>query len=126
MTVNSPKSNVIGTPIKGTAAINPVLPGSRFGKSIGFTSELFDGYLWVNEDEIYVSLVTSLKPGEGNFRRLLETLLATGKTIKVPTPPDKMRSILKRYRFVETVERDLVFGLTPVMVSPAKEMSHEA
>lgn len=102
--------------------VNPVLPGSKFGKTLGFSAQLFDGYLWVNRDDIYISVIKSLEPGKGNFRNLLDNLLATGKIIKVPTPSDKMREILADYNFIETTVRDPLFGTVRLMVSP--EMCH--
>jgi hypothetical protein len=70
---------------------------SKFGKSIGFTSDKFhsDSYLWVEGKTIIISFIESLRPGNGDFRRLIENIRKE-YAVEVPTPFLKMRSILER------------------------------
>jgi len=79
-------------------------PDSPRGKEFGFTSDLFDGYLWQIDDSIYFSLILSKKPREGNLKRLMKTILDKGLTVKVPTPLGLMTTILDKYGFEEIEE----------------------
>lgn len=99
--------------------MNPVYPDSPTATQLGFTSDLFGGYLWVTDDAIFISAIFSLQPGKGHFRALLERLLETGKTIRVPTPSTRMRSILSSYGFTETTVYDEKFGTVELMVREA-------
>ena len=96
--------------------MNPVYPDSPAGAQLGFTSDKFGGYLWVTDDAIFISAIFSLQPGRGHFRALLERLLTTNKTIRVPTPSTRMRKILSDYGFQETTVYDEKFGTTELMV----------
>jgi hypothetical protein len=75
-----------------------------FAKRIGFTSDKFKGYLWLIDDSIYISIIMSLKPGEGNLSKLFNNIWCEGYKIKVPTPFKNMRSILEKKGFKETKE----------------------
>ena len=79
---------------------------SRFGKTIGFTSDKFVkySYLWKMRKTIYISLIESVKPGEGDFGRLLVNLQRLGFRVKVPTPSSRMTLILLRKGFKPTRE----------------------
>ncbi len=46
-------------------------PDSPFGKEIGFTSNLFDGWLWREGRTIYISFIESKQESRGNFRKLV-------------------------------------------------------
>jgi len=81
----------------------PILPGHPEAESLGFHSGLFDGYLFIDPDYVYVSAITSLKPGEGNLSALFNTILNAGLGIKVPTPLGRMEEILKHKGFSKTV-----------------------
>jgi len=77
---------------------------SREGKELGFTSDKFNGYLWVKDDDIYVTVITSLHPNRGNFRKLLDTIERRGYNIKVPTPSNRMTKILRIRGFTKQPE----------------------
>ncbi len=74
------------------------------GKKLGFTSDKFDrtSYLFRAEDEIVISLITSRNEGQGNFRKLLETLEEKFRVVIVPTPSRRMRDILGRRGYLMT------------------------
>jgi hypothetical protein len=86
-------------------------PDSDIGKQIGFTSENFDGYLcWGDDDVFFVSFIVSRRPGMGNLRNLFQNIINIGITVAVPTPSNRMRSILKRLGFKQRFEWSDEFG----------------
>jgi len=79
---------------------------SEYAKSIGFTSDKFDGWLWRKEGEtrIMVSFIKSTDPGKGNLSRLFDAVHAQGLAVAVPTPLGKMQAILTRKGFSKARE----------------------
>lgn len=78
---------------------------SNFAKEIGFTSDKFDGYLWQQGDVVFISLLVSLHPDDGNFSKLLDAIEVRGMIVKVPTPSLMMQSILKKKGFKRNIEQ---------------------
>ena len=78
---------------------------SAIGRELGFTSDRFDGYLWIHPGEIYVSFIESRQQGEGHLSQLFDACWSRGLTIKVPTPFAHMEAILKRKGFEHTWEQ---------------------
>lgn len=78
--------------------------GSDRANELGFTPDLFFGYLWETDDKLTVSLIESLCPGKGNFGKLLRRLLATGKIVSVPIPFARMKAILEAKGFQQVYE----------------------
>lgn len=74
---------------------------SALGRELGFTSDLFDGYLWQHEREIWVSFIASHQPGQGHFRQLVDRILGMGYEVVVPTPLGRMVSILRHMGFIQ-------------------------
>lgn len=70
----------------------------------GFSEDLFGGYLWEVDNVVWISLIISNKPGQGNTQRLFKRILKEGYTIKVPTPSTVMEIILRKMDFKETIE----------------------
>lgn len=89
-------------------------PDSEFGKEIGFTSDLFGGYLWKSGKRIIVALAGSLKPNKGNLSKLFSNIEQAGFEVVVPTPLGKMQSILIRKGFGMFYEYDKTFGVIEV------------
>lgn len=79
---------------------------SAAGKELGFTSDLFEGWLWKNGQTIYISFIISNDPGKGNLSRLFDAIEQRGFKIAVPTPFDRMQAILKRKGFLPSYEYD--------------------
>ena len=79
---------------------------SAFGIRLGFTSDLFssDSYLWRIENAIWISLIFSERPGEGNFKKLIKNIHETGFDVKVPTPSGQMQAILNQWGFEPTMD----------------------
>ena len=71
---------------------------------LGFTSDRFGGgsYLWEREDRVTISFVHSL--ARGNFRALVDAILAAGKEVAVPTPLPRMEQIVRKCGYEYTVE----------------------
>jgi len=81
--------------------------GSDFANKIGFTKDLFDGYLWrLDNNTIVISLIHSLKPQQGNVSRFIDHLLESGFTVEVPSPFPGMQSILERKGFIKETRKD--------------------
>ncbi len=70
-------------------------------KEFLFTSADFEKatYLWKVDDTIMISFVISKYPGKGNFGNLLKNITAKGYFIAVPTPSNRMVSILEKKGF---------------------------
>ena len=66
---------------------------------VGFTSDLFNGYLWLEGNVVTISFIVSNNPGQGNFSRLVDSLEARGLVVHVPTPSGKMRHLLEHKGF---------------------------
>lgn len=81
-----------------------IMPNSDFAKTIGFTTDKFDGYLWKDSKSIVITVIISLQPGQGHLTQLFRNIQSAGFNIKVPTPLGKMRLILTRYGFEKTEE----------------------
>ena len=87
----------------------------------GFTAEHFEGWLWQFDDAVMISFIVSKQPGQGHFRRLVETILAHGYSVKVPTPFADMRWMLEKNGFVHTQEHDKLMGIVDVWVKHPQE-----
>ena len=83
---------------------------SERGKKFGFTSDLFDGWLWKNENAILISFIISKHEGKGNFQMLLKSIWDKGYKINIPTPMGKMGFILKKYNFKRLNNYDNLMG----------------
>ncbi len=79
--------------------------GTPEGMEFGFTSDLFDGWLWKDGKYIWISMIISKHEGKGNLRRLFEKIQKKGFGIKVPTPFARMTAILKKNGFEQSFQR---------------------
>ena len=73
-------------------------------ETFGFTSDKFDGWLWLKDGYVYISFIISLKPNQGNLAGLFSQISSLGYGIKVPTPFAKMKAILTTHAFHKTKE----------------------
>lgn len=64
------------------------------GKTLGFTSDKFDGYLWKTGNYIIISNIESLNQGQGNLSKLFSSIQKIDMGIKVPTPFARMKAII--------------------------------
>lgn len=81
---------------------------SVFGKELGFTSDLFDGYLWKKNNEMWISFINSKKPRNGNLSKLFDELWSRGFVVCVPTPSVLMSAILIKKGFKQTFQYEKV------------------
>ena len=77
-------------------------------------SGLFGGFLSKKGNDIYLSLVISMKPNNGNLSKLIDSIIAQGYTVKVPTPLPHMEAICKAKGFELTYEPDELTGTADV------------
>ena len=77
---------------------------SRIGKQLGFTSDKFDGWLWCKDGFIWISYIRALTPGNGDFSKLVKSILDHEYGVKVPTPFPRMEAILQHLGFEHTRE----------------------
>ena len=79
---------------------------SEFANEIGFTSDIFDGWLWKVENYICISFIVSNQKRQANVTNLFNAILNKGFDIKVPTPTNMMKAILRKKEFIEIEEYD--------------------
>ena len=88
-----------------------ILLGTPAAQELGFTQDHFseDSYLWRIGDSIMISNIECKTPGNGHFRRLLETIESKKFTIKVPTPMRRMQEILDKNGFYHSIDPEQGF-----------------
>lgn len=77
---------------------------SQFAREIGFTSDKFNGFLWKEDNVIYLSLIESHNEGKGNVRNLILTLQEKGYDIQVLPVNARMVKICKSMQFSQEGE----------------------
>lgn len=88
---------------------------SEQAKAWGFTSDKFAGYLWKTGNSIIISCIVSHDQGKGNFKHLIERILADGLSIQIPTPSARMRHLATKWGGKEKWIEDKDFGLVEVI-----------
>jgi hypothetical protein len=78
---------------------------SERGRQLGFTSDRFShgSYLWDDGDRVMISAIVSSK-ARGNFKALVDAILAEGKAVAVPTPLRDMERIVRKNGYVHSIE----------------------
>lgn len=82
---------------------------SSEAKEFGFMSDKFEGYLWKCDKTIYISLIISVYPREGNCRRLFNRILELGYNVFVPCPSLAMSDLCTSLGFIESSDKE-TFG----------------
>jgi hypothetical protein len=77
---------------------------SNLGKELGFISERFDGWLWLDNERVLISMIVSREEGCGHLSALFKAIEGRGWRVAVPTPFPRMEAILKRKGFVPHFE----------------------
>lgn len=82
--------------------------GSPTGRLIGFTPEMYGGYLWYNEDgpegaAITISVIEVIHKGQGHLKLLFGRILERGLIIRVPTPLPLMQATVIDYGFIPSM-----------------------
>ena len=91
--------------------------GSEFADSVGFTADVFDGYLWVDGADCWMPMVVCKQPGQGHFSRLLKAVEAAGYRIRVPNPFEDMRAILRAKGFHPDADDPLTWSQSRPLTS---------
>ena len=78
-------------------------PDSPAGRALGFTSDLFDGWLWKTGRRVTVSFIESKQPGRGHVRSLFDRI-EKDFDMEVPTPLGRMTKILLARGFAPTIQ----------------------
>lgn len=89
---------------------------SEFAKTIGFTSDKFDGYLWYDGKRILISMIISLQPGQGHLTKLFEAIEKEGYKIAVPSPLWGMEDYLAKRGYKPHWEKFTEPGITDIEV----------
>ena len=79
--------------------------GTPYGDYLGFTADKFQGYLWDDGHQIYISAVRSIREGQGNLRQLFERInIELGRQVSIPNPFPVMEEIARKWGFERTVQ----------------------
>lgn len=78
-----------------------IFPSSDFGVKIGFTSDKFDGYLWIEDNYILISAILSLDEHKGHLIDLFNNITKLGYGIKIFHPGKRMKFICLKYGFID-------------------------
>lgn len=74
--------------------------GSALANVLGFTDELFHGYIEVCQDRktdreiIYLHYINSTKPRQGNVKNLLRSWIDAGFRVRIVRPEPEMQNII--------------------------------
>jgi cyclopropane fatty-acyl-phospholipid synthase-like methyltransferase len=79
--------------------------GTPEGDALGFTADLFTGWLELYEDaRLYLHYLISRYRNEGNTQRLIRRWLRDGFNVRVVMPSSIMQHILRKFGFIPAYE----------------------
>jgi hypothetical protein len=79
--------------------------GTPKGDALGFTGDLFSGWLEVyNDNRLYLHYIISRIRGESNVQALIRGWLDCGYDVRVVMPRPIMQHIIKKFGFVPSSE----------------------
>ena len=79
--------------------------GTHSGDELGFTEDLFSGWLELYEDSrVYLHYIISRHKNENNTQKLLESWIHRGYDVRVVLPRPIMQHILAKYGFEKSSE----------------------
>jgi hypothetical protein len=79
--------------------------GTPEGEALGFSGDLFSGWLEMEaESRLILHYIISRHRNEGNTQALIRQWLTKGYDVRVVMPRPVMQHILKKFRFVPTLE----------------------
>lgn len=80
--------------------------GTPEGDALGFSKDLFSGWLEMEAgNRLILHYIISRHRNEGNTQALIRLWLTEGYEVRVVMPRPVMQHILKKFRFVPTIER---------------------
>lgn len=94
-----------------------ILLDTEFAKSIGFTSDKFTewSYLYYHGDILWISLIATVKPRNGDFRAMMENIIKEGYTFRIPTPLGRMSKICIKQGWRLSHDKDCAFYTNEVL-----------
>jgi hypothetical protein len=98
---------------------NQVMPDSKLGRELGFTSDKFAGFMTIKPEVnvITLSVITSLEERKGNVLRLLKKIKKRGYNMDAYVVSDRMRIILEKFGFKGN--KDYMFYANPKWFGPS-------
>ena len=79
--------------------------GTSDGDNLGFTEELFSGWLEISNDaRLYLHYIISRCKNEGNTQKLIGRWIAEGYDVRIVKPSVIMQHILRKLGYIETFE----------------------
>jgi hypothetical protein len=78
--------------------------GTPDGDALGFTEDLFSGWLMREENRLCLHYIISRVKTEGNVQRLIRRWLDEGYHVSVVMPRPIMQHILKKFQFAPSLE----------------------
>ncbi|MGB7788236.1 hypothetical protein [Methanoregula sp.] len=78
--------------------------GTPDGDALGFTEDLFSGWLKREENRLCLHYIISRVKTEGNVQRLIRRWLDEGYQVSVVMPRPIMQHILKKFQFTPSIE----------------------
>ncbi|MDD1684679.1 MAG: hypothetical protein LUQ19_02175 [Methanoregula sp.] len=79
--------------------------GTPEGDALGFTGDLFSGWLEVyNDNRLYLHYIISRIRGKGNVQALIQSWLDRGYDVRVVMPRPIMQYIIRKFGFVPSSE----------------------
>jgi hypothetical protein len=79
--------------------------GTPEGDALGFSEDLFSGWLEMEAgNRLILHYIISRHRNEGNTQALIRQWLTEGYEVRVVMPRPVMQHILKKFRFVPTIE----------------------
>lgn len=88
-----------------------IFVGDNNAKRIGFTSDKFciGSFLFKVREYIYISVIKVQQENQGHFSELLRNIYQLKFGVKVPTPSEKMKKILKSKGFKKLHEYSKIY-----------------
>ncbi len=79
--------------------------GTSDGDILGFTEDLFSGWLELyNDSRLYLYYIISRCKNEGNTRKLIRRWISEGYDVRIVKPSSIMKHILGEFGYVESFE----------------------
>ncbi len=78
--------------------------GTPEGDALGFTGDLFSGWLQLNGNRLYLHYIISRHRSEGNVQALIRSWLDRGYDVRVVMPRSIMQHILQKSGFIPSIE----------------------
>jgi hypothetical protein len=79
--------------------------GTPEGDALGFTERLFSGWLELREENrLCLHYIISREKNEGNTQNLIQQWLDEGYDVSVVMPRPIMQHILRKFRFIPSLE----------------------